>query len=218
MCKRSNKNEKIFAAPAAKLTEYQGDPLSVVCAYNENSVSRLETHGIPDEEFIRGKAPMTKEEVRTVSLSKLKLTEDSICYDVGAGTGSVSVEAARKAFDGTVYAIEEKADALDLIRENKRKFRTPNVISVYGKAPQAMDPLPAPTHAFIGGSRGNLKEILERLLEKNPDIRVVLNAVTLETAGEALRCIKEQAWSEPEIVQVQISRGRRAGAVHLMEG
>ncbi len=209
--------ERITEGTPKELVKNRFSGLCAAVIRNPDYVKE-DSFGIADEEWIRGEVPMTKAEVRAVVLSKLRLSSDSIIYDVGAGTGSVSVEAARKAFDGTVYAIEEKADALDLIRENKRKFRTPNVIPVYGKAPQAMDPLPAPTHAFIGGSRGNLKEILERLLEKNPDIRVVLNAVTLETAGEALRCIKEQAWSEPEIVQVQISRGRRAGAVHLMEG
>ena len=104
----SYENEKIFVKPASELTEYKGDPLSVICAVNENAGTRLETHGIRDEEFIRGKAPMTKEEVRTVSLSKLRLTADSVCYDVGAGTGSLSVEMALRAHQGQVWAIEKK--------------------------------------------------------------------------------------------------------------
>lgn len=93
-------NEMIFVKKADELTEYTGDPLSVICAVNETGEKRLETHGIRDEEFIRGKAPMTKEEVRTVSLFKLRLTEDSICYDVGAGTGSLSIEMALRAHQG----------------------------------------------------------------------------------------------------------------------
>ena len=124
-------------------------------------------HGICDEEFLRGKAPMTKEEVRTVSLSKLRLQEDSVCYDVGAGTGSVSVEMALRAWKGQVYAIEKKEDALALLKENKRKFAADNLEIVPGTAPEAMVELPAPTHAFIGGSSGNMNEIIRLLLDKN---------------------------------------------------
>ena len=123
----SYENEKIFVKPASELTEYKGDPLSVICAVNENAGTRLETHGIRDEEFIRGKAPMTKEEVRTVSLSKLRLTADSVCYDVGAGTGSLSIEMALRAHQGQVWAIEKKEDAVELIHRNKVKFAADNL-------------------------------------------------------------------------------------------
>lgn len=163
----SYENEKIFVKPASELTEYKGDPLSVICAVNENAGTRLETHGIRDEEFIRGKAPMTKEEVRTVSLSKLRLTADSVCYDVGAGTGSLSIEMALRAHQGQVWAIEKKEDAVELIHRNKVKFAADNLEIVEGLAPEALKDLPAPTHAFIGGSSGNLKEIVKLLLEKN---------------------------------------------------
>ena len=105
-------DEKIFQANASELTSYEGQALSVVCAFNEKARPAFSTHGIPDEKFIRGKAPMTKEEVRCVSLSKLRLQEDSICYDVGAGTGSVSVEMALRADQGQVFAVEKKDDAV----------------------------------------------------------------------------------------------------------
>lgn len=168
----SYENEKIFVKPASELTEYKGDPLSVICAVNENAGTHLETHGIRDEEFIRGKAPMTKEEVRTVSLSKLRLTADSVCYDVGAGTGSLSIEMALRAHQGQVWAIEKKEDAVELIHRNKVKFAADNLEIVEGLAPEALKDLPTPTHAFIGGSSGNLKEIVKLLLEKNPQVRL----------------------------------------------
>ena len=145
-------NEKILAKPARELVSYEGDPLSVICAYNPGAELDLATHGLPDEEFIRGKAPMTKTEVRTVSLSKLRLPKDAICYDIGAGTGSVSVEMALRASEGAVYAIEKKEDALALLHENKKKFALDHMYIVPGTAPEALEELPVPTHAFIGGS------------------------------------------------------------------
>mgnify|MGYP002625308556 CR=1 FL=1 len=214
----SYENEKIFVKPASELTEYKGDPLSVICAVNENAGTRLETHGIRDEEFIRGKAPMTKEEVRTVSLSKLRLTADSDCYDVGAGTGSLSIEMALRAHQGQVWAIEKKEDAVELIHRNKVKFAADNLEIVEGLAPEALKDLPAPTHAFIGGSSGNLKEIVKLLLEKNPQVRIVINCITLETVSEALETAKEFGFEENEIVQLSAARSKAIGRYHMMMG
>ena len=214
----SYENEKIFAKPASELTEYKGDPLSVICAVNENAGTRLETHGIRDEEFIRGKAPMTKEEVRTVSLSKLRLTADSVCYDVGAGTGSLSIEMALRAHQGQVWAIEKKEDAVELIHRNKVKFAADNLEIVEGLAPEALKDLPTPTHAFIGGSSGNLKEIVKLLVEKNPQVRIVINCITLETVSEALETAKEFGFEENEIVQLSAARSKAIGRYHMMMG
>lgn len=216
-------NEKILAKPARELVSYEGDPLSVICAYNLGAEPELATHGIPDEEFIRGKAPMTKTEVRTVSLSKLRLPKDAICYDIGAGTGSVSVEMALRASEGAVYAIEKKEDALALLHENKKKFALDHMYIVPGTAPEALEELPVPTHAFIGGSSGNMKEIVELLLNKNPQVRIVINCITLETVGEALACIrgleKQEIYEcESEVVQLCASRSKNIGRYHMMMG
>ena len=211
-------DEKIFVKKAEELTNYEGQPLSVVCAFHENPEPALSTHGIPDEEFIRGKAPMTKEEVRSVSLSKLRLTEDSICYDVGAGTGSVSVEMALRADQGQVFAIEKKEEAAALLEENKQKFAVDNLEIIKGEAPQALENLPAPTHAFIGGSSGNLKEIVALLLGKNPQVRIVINCITLETISEALDVLKEYDFQQREVVQLVASRSKEIGRYHLMMG
>lgn len=211
-------DEKIFVKKAEELTNYEGQPLSVVCAFHENPEPALSTHGIPDEEFIRGKAPMTKEEVRSVSLSKLRLTEDSICYDVGAGTGSVSVEMALRADQGQVFAIEKKEEAAALLEENKQKFAVDNLEIIKGEAPQALENLPAPTHAFIGGSSGNLKEIVALLLGKNPQVRIVINCITLETISEALDVLKEYDFQQREVVQLAASRSKEISRYHLMMG
>ena len=214
----SYEKENVFVKLAKELVSYEGDALCVVCAYNEKAEPFFSTHGIKDECFIRGKAPMTKEEVRSVSLMKLGLSEDSVCYDVGAGTGSVAVEMALRAHQGRVYAIEKKEDALALILENKKKFAADNLEIVGGCAPEAMEELPFPTHAFIGGSSGNLKDIIRLLLEKNPEVKIVINCITLETVGEAMEAIREFGFQERDIVQLSVSRSKEVGRYHMMMG
>lgn len=214
----SYENEKIFHDKAANLTEYRGDALSVVTACNEKATPMSAVHGISDGEFLRGKAPMTKEEVRTVSLSKLRLSKDSVCYDVGAGTGSVSVEMALRAWMGQVYAIEKKEDALALLKENKKKFAVDNLAIIPGVAPEAMTELPAPTHAFIGGSSGNMQDIINLLLEKNPKVRIVINCITLETVTEAMNAIRDFGLEDVDIVQLAAARSKSIGRYHMMMG
>lgn len=214
----SYENEKIFHDKAANLTDYRGDALSVVTACNEKATPMSAVHGISDGEFLRGKAPMTKEEVRTVSLSKLRLSEDSVCYDVGAGTGSVSVEMALRAWMGQVYAIEKKEDALALLKENKKKFAVDNLAIIPGVAPEAMTELPAPTHAFIGGSSGNMQDIINLLLEKNPKVRIVINCITLETVTEAMNAIRDFGLEDVDIVQLAAARSKSIGRYHMMMG
>ena len=114
-----------------------------------------------DEWFIRGEVPMTKAEVRAVSISKLELKPDSVLYDIGAGTGSVSIEAACQMNSGSVYAVEQKPEAVELIEANIRKFGASGVHIVTGTAPEALAKLPCPTHAFIGGSSGNMAGLLD---------------------------------------------------------
>lgn len=209
--------EKITRGYAWQLTELETDSLSVVLFTREGKETVV-THGIPDEAFIRGKVPMTKEEVRSISLSKLQLTRNSVIYDVGAGTGSVSVEMAMQAVEGQVYAIEKKPEAVELLYKNKEKFAADNLTIIEGLAPEACVDLPVPTHAFIGGSSGNMKEILELLLSKNPKIRVVINCIALESVGEAMNCLKELPLEQVDIVQVQVAKGKKAGSYHLMMG
>ncbi len=173
--------------------------------------------GIKDSEFIRGKVPMTKEEIRILSIAKLQLAGDSVLYDIGAGTGSVSVEAALQHSKGIVYAIERNAAGIDLIRANRDKFKISNMEVVEGEAPECLDGLPAPTHVFIGGSGGRLIEIIRAVREQNNAARFVVNAVTLETIGE-LRKIRDvfPEYSNMEIVQIGVSRSKEMGGYHMM--
>ncbi len=215
----SYSNERIVTDLAGNLTETEFDALAVMIVEN-NKVMKQESavHGIKDECFLRGNVPMTKREIRSISLSKLQLKSDDIVYDIGAGTGSVSVEMAQRANSGTVYAIECNEEAIGLIKANAEKFGAWNLKVVPGKAPEALSDLPSPNCAFIGGSKGNLAEILESLVEKNPKIRVVINAITLETVSEALNQFKRMGFSDTDIVQVFVAQGKAMGEYHLMQG
>lgn len=170
-----------------------------------------------DEWFVRGQVPMTKSEVRAVSISKLELTKQAVCYDIGAGTGSVAVEAAMSVPEGQIYAIEKEDEALELIGINKERFQVNNLTVVKGTAPEVMEDLPVPTHAFVGGSCGRLEEIVDGLLLKNPGVRMVFNAIALETVGEVLRVLKMRGLSH-EVVSVQVSKALQAGKYHMMQG
>ena len=208
-------DEKITRGSAASLSDSGFDPLSVVLVENPNAISAVRS-GIDDAEFIRGDVPMTKAEVRAISMAKLALTSSSVVWDIGAGTGSVSVECALSAYNGKVFAIEKETDAIELIKQNKLKFKADNITIIHGCAPDALEALPAPTHAFIGGTGGNLHVIINMLLAKNPDVRIVMNTVTLESQAEAFACAKEFGFEIFEAVSVNISRTRKAGSYNLM--
>ena len=207
--------ESIFTGTPEEILSHGFGKLCVALICNDSPVTS-NAISIPDEEFTRGDAPMTKSEVRALSVAKLKLSDDSVIYDIGAGTGSVSIEMALVAVNGKVYAIEKEDPAADLIEVNKLKFKTPNVQVIRGLAPEAMSDLPVPTHAFIGGSSGNLKDIVGCLLEKNPDIRIVINSVTIETLEETTQVIREFGLVEEEITCINVSKARKLGKYHLM--
>ena len=169
------------------------------------------------ELFIRGDVPMTKSEVRTVCVSKLELSPDSILYDIGAGTGSVSIEASGYLTNGKVYAVEKKPEAQVLIEANKEKFAADCVTVIKGTAPEALSGLEAATHVFLGGTSGNLEEVLDLVLKKNPKVRVVANFIALESLSEMLLWLKKHS-IEAEIVQMQVSKAKTAGSYHMMMG
>ncbi len=214
-CDLGSPGERLFRGKASEMSDKDHGTLCAAVILNPNPVHRRMC--IPDTEFIRGDAPMTKSEIRGLSVSKLRIEEDSVVYDIGAGTGSVTIEMALAAYEGWVYAIEKEDTAADLIGQNMLKFRTPNIDVIRGLAPEAMEDLPAPTHAFIGGSSGNLKQIVECLLAKNPDVRMVINAVTVETLGEIASVIKELKLVEEEMINVSVTRTRKVGRYHLMD-
>lgn len=174
-----------------------------------------------DECFIRGNIPMTKSEVRAVSLSKLELKPCDIVYDIGAGTGSVSVEAALAVPDGHVFAFEQKEEGCSLIRQNGERFGIKNMTVIPGIVPETLtigeeDGLPAPDCVFIGGTGGNLDEILDYLLKKKPKLRIVLNVIALETLAQVTDYIRLHGL-DAEFVSIQVAVGEKLGRYHLMQ-
>lgn len=220
-------NQKITKDMAKNLLSHEFSKLCVLLIRNPDFQANRHGIGIRDDEFVRGNVPMTKEEVRTLSVSKLKIQKEDICFDIGAGTGSVSVEMSRQA--RAVYAIEMKEEAIDLIRENASKFDISHTLMkdalskyrlniIHAKALEVLEHLPAPDCVFIGGSSGELKGILEKCFSMNKLARVVMNAVSLETMAELCDIVKqyESLGYEAEITTVNVSKSRRIGGYHMM--
>lgn len=182
-----------------------------------------------DSAFIRGAVPMTKSEIRAVSLAKLDLMPGAVFWDVGAGTGSVAVEAARQLYrmeagvmplrreKSRVYAIEKEEDGVLLIEKNREKWvpHYGQFSIIHGTAPEVLTSLPAPTHVFIGGSNGALSGIVQVVLEKNPRARLVINAVTLETLSACIKLLHSFSFSSYEIVQVAVTHLEPRGSYHM---
>ena len=212
-------DEAITRGTAQELRSHTFDKLSAALIENDTP-GEIVTPSLPDEAFLRelepGKlVPMTKSEVRSICLSKLRLTPNAVCWDVGAGTGSVSIEMARLCADGTVYAIEKSERALALLEQNKEAFSASNMQIIPGPAPEACRDLPAPTHAFLGGTSGSVRDILALLLEKNPHVCIVATAVTLESVSALSACMED--FEAAECVSVQVSKAAALGQYHLMQ-
>ena len=212
--------ETITSGTANAHSAQEFDPLSVLLIHNAGALRRQPpaTHGIPDDRFLRGEVPMTKEEVRTVSIAKMRLRPGQTVWDIGAGTGSISVEIARILPGGVVYAVEKEENAIALIRQNQMKFGVPNLKIVQGMAPWALSDLPAPDVAFIGGSSGGISPVIDLILQKNPAARIVANAITLETVGAVLDCFNRLELEQQEVVQLSVAKSKTVGGNHMMMG
>lgn len=217
-------DERITCATASEIAGQTFDDLNVMliefaggAGSPANSRWPYASSGIPDELFIRGDVPMTKQEVRAVALAKLRLTATDTVWDVGAGTGSVSIEAALIARAGSVWAVERNATGVRLIRENADAFGCGNVHAVPGVAPEALAKLPVPDAVFVGGSAGELPSIVEAALEKNSQVRLCVPCVTVETLTEACALLSGLRFKGFEACQVSAARAEAVGSHHLMK-
>lgn len=206
-------DERMVSGSPEELSGLPFADLSVMLVENDRPADA--SRPLRDSDFVRGEVPMTKQEVRWLACDLLAVRPTDTVYDIGAGTGSVSMELARRAGRGQVFAVECKQDALELIARNRVQTSNYHVTAVAAKAPEGLDSLPAPDCAFIGGSRGNMAEIVQALLEKNPHVRIVISAIALETVHSAMQALRS-AGMEPEISCVQVSRARAVGSYHMM--
>ena len=206
--------EKLFRGSVKELAAGRFNSLSVLLVEAAEMLPRR-APGLPDEAFERGDVPMTKQEVRAAVLAKLAVRPEDILWDVGAGTGSVSVELALAAPRGRVYAVECRPEGCALIKANREKFRTRNLVLVEGLAPDALSDLPAPDAVFIGGSKGSLAAIVDAALDKNPDARICVSAIALETLSAAVAALTAKGRTV-QVSQIAVSRAKAVGGLHLM--
>ncbi|WP_019849767.1 bifunctional cobalt-precorrin-7 (C(5))-methyltransferase/cobalt-precorrin-6B (C(15))-methyltransferase [Desulfitobacterium sp. PCE1] len=182
----------------------------------QSLLSLPKSFGIKDEEFVRGNVPMTKNEIRIQVLAKAEITPSTRVLDVGAGTGSISIEAALLAHRGCVYAIEENPEAQELILKNQEKFRVRNLRLVRGSAPQTLQEIPPMDVCIIGGSHGQIREILLQA-PLAPGGRVVLTAVTLETLAHGMEALKSLQYEDVDVVSIQAVRWKGIKDIHLAQ-
>lgn len=227
----SYSNERITwdMTPAELIMEDEARPFGgLCCMLIENPQAQEELLypdvWLEDGDFTRGQVPMTKDLVRRSILGMLRIGGGAVCFDIGAGTGSVAVEMGREirrqCGEGRVYAVEKDGEALNLIEANGRKFHGdwPGFCIVEGEAPEALEELEPPTHAFIGGSAGRFREIVDWLVRANPQVRIAATAITLETAGEILACMRDYGFKEARMVQVSVAEAQPVGGIHMLRG
>jgi precorrin-6Y C5,15-methyltransferase (decarboxylating) len=207
-------HERVTRTTVAGLRERAWSSLTVLSITNPRPDPRTRS-GILDDEFTRGDVPMTKQAIRAHALAVLAVAPTDVCWDVGCGTGSVTIELALAAYEGMVWAIDKKADAIGLTQTNCRTFHVGNVRLKHGSAPLAMSEWPPPDVVFIGGTSGDLAEIVEVALRLNPLARILVTAIAIESAAAAIRVLASQD-IDPQVTQLSAANGRAAGQLHLM--
>ncbi len=212
------KGERISRLGLKALRRRSASPLNILLLLRDKGgpEGRALGPGIPDEAFESKGIPMTKEEVRAVSLSKLRLRSGDTLWDVGAGGGSLAIEASLLNPRGIVYAIERSPRRLGVLKRNARRLGAFSLKAISGEAPGALEGLPDPDAIFIGGSGGKLPSILRACARRlKPSGRLVLNAVTLGTLRQCLALMEEIGW-QPYVTSLQVSRAE--GEVQLLKG
>lgn len=209
--------ERVRRGPCAGFLGWEGSALNVVLLLGPPADPRPLGPGLPDDAFSHSRGLLTKAEVRAAALAALRLPRRGVLWDVGAGSGSVSVEACLLAPGLTAYAVEKTAEGQGHLAENRRRFRVAGLVPVAGEAPAALAGLPAPDAVFVGGSGGRLGPVLDACWEALvPGGTVVVAAVLLETLADALSWARERGAS-PELTEIRASRGRLVAGRHLMD-
>lgn len=212
----SYEDQMLLSGKPEEMAEKEYPSLCVAMIKNPNPRNIVRPCFLSDTDFERDKTPMTKEEIRVLILHKMKLHPDDVVWDIGAGTGSVSIECARQTPFGEVHAVERSEKAVALIQKNKEKFGTDHLTIYHGDAAEVAGTLPAPDKVFVGGSGGKLEQIMETIAGFHKDVRVVVSAVTLETIAE-VETIFSKYDPDYDVIQATVGRGRKIGSYHIMD-
>ncbi len=206
-------NERILSDTAQNLQNINTSVLCVMIVENPYHETYLKTN-IPDSEFIRDKIPMTKSEIRSICVAKLNIESDDICWDIGCGTGSVAVEMAMQCFQGKVCAVDKNELAVSLTEQNKYKFQCDNIKIFLGEVTEIIPALPMPDCVFIGGSSGKLEEIIRMIFARNPFVKIIVTAISLETLSQSISAF-DKFGINTEITQIAVTRTKKIGT-HTM--
>ncbi len=211
--------EKFTKTDVKGLLELPASDLNILILIKawEPQLTQYPLIGIEDDEFATARKLITKQEVRAVTLAKLQLQDDLVMWDIGAGSGSVSIEAANLLPNGRIFALEKNGQYLSFLKDNLKKFVARNVKLIEAFAPEGLEDLPDPDRVFIGGSGGMLEEIIEATAKRlKPDGRIVVNAVTLDTLTKAVECLEGQGYGV-EVTCVNIARTRGLSEFKMFE-
>lgn len=210
-------NERITTAKPGEFLDMDISDLNCMIIYNPDSDKAI-SFGLHDEVFARDKVPITKSEVRAVILSKLNISSDSICYDIGAGSGSVSIEMAGLAYEGKVYAVEKNPVAVELIKKNIHNFNAENIELIFAKAPEGLEHILEADKIFIGGSGGELNTVMDIIFASQKHPTIVISAITLETVAQItdiLKKAKEYGY-DTEVTAINVSKSKEVGPYNMM--
>ena len=210
-------NERITKANASKFLDMEISDLNCMIISNPDADKSI-SFGLSDEVFVRDKVPITKSEVRAIIMSKLDIQTDSICYDIGAGSGSVSIEMSRLAYDGKVYAIEKNPLAVELIQKNIHNFSAENIELIHAKAPDGLDNIINADKIFIGGSGGELISMMEMIFTSKKNPTIVISAITMETIAQITDIVKiaKEKGYDTEITAINVSKSKEVGPYNMM--
>lgn len=210
-------DERITTAKPGDFLDMDISDLNCMIIYNPDSDKAI-SFGLHDEVFARDKVPITKSEVRAVILSKLNISSDSICYDIGAGSGSVSIEMAGLAYEGKVYAVEKNPVAVELIKKNIHNFNAENIELIFAKAPEGLDHILEADKIFIGGSGGELNTVMDIIFASQKHPTIVISAITLETVAQITDILKKskEYGYDTEVTAINVSKSKEVGPYNMM--
>ncbi|MBI5847583.1 MAG: precorrin-6y C5,15-methyltransferase (decarboxylating) subunit CbiE [Nitrospirae bacterium] len=210
-------DEKVSSGTPEVIAEMSFSEPNVVVVIKEPELAETSCppFGLKENDIVHSRGLITKDEVRAVSIHKLRLPQKGVFWDIGAGSGSVSIEIARLYPELSIYSIEKDVEQIGNIRENVARFKVSNIEIISGQAPDVLRELPAPDRVFIGGSSGHMSDIADLLNKTMTKGVIVINATTIETLGEAMKTLATNGF-ESDVSEISVSRSKKAGSKQHM--